>query len=76
MLKTLNKRSGISSQDENPSPYDKPADAFVLNFGYSKLFRISDFEFRISNLSILGSLCAFARVIFLLICNLKFDEQL
>ncbi len=45
MFKTFNKRSGISRKDENPSPYDKPVDAFVLHFDYSILFRISSFEF-------------------------------
>ncbi len=40
-------------------------DAFVLSFGYSNLFRISDFDFRIYNFFNLGLLCAFARVIFL-----------
>jgi len=50
MFKTFNKRSGISRKNEKPSPGDKPVDAFVLDFGNSKLFRISDFEFRIFNL--------------------------
>ncbi len=49
MFKTFNKRSGISRKNEKPSPGDKPVDAFVLDFGNSKLFRISDFEFRICN---------------------------
>jgi len=62
MFKTFNKRSGISRENEKPSPGDKPVNAFVLDFGYSKLFRISSFEFVI--VFILGVLCVFARVIF------------
>ena len=49
MFKTFDKRSGISCKNEKPRPGDKPVDAFVLDFGNSKLFRISDFEFRICN---------------------------
>jgi hypothetical protein len=49
MLKTFNKRSDISCKQEKPNHEDTPADAFVLHFCHSKLFRISDFEFRIFN---------------------------
>ncbi len=49
MFKTYDKHSGISCKNEKPRPGDKPVDAFVLDFGNSKLFRISDFEFLICN---------------------------
>ncbi len=53
MVNTFNKRSDISLKDEKPSTQDNLINTFVLHFGYSKLFRISDFEIRICNLLIM-----------------------